>query len=98
AIIWSLHPTLGITAICGAILLVALTAATEVFTRKPMGAAALTGMRRNSLAEASRRNAEVLAAMGMGKRLHDHWREASREHLTQHQRVSDIVGGFGSFT
>ncbi|TIT87090.1 MAG: type I secretion system permease/ATPase, partial [Mesorhizobium sp.] len=34
AIIWSLHPTLGITATCGAILLVTLTAATEVFTRK----------------------------------------------------------------
>ncbi|MDX8497858.1 type I secretion system permease/ATPase [Mesorhizobium sp. VK4C] len=97
AIIWSLHPTLGITATCGAILLVTLTAATEVFTRKPIGAAAVTGVRRNSLAEASRRNAEVLAAMGMGNRLHDHWREASREYLAQQQRVSDIVGGFGSF-
>lgn len=97
AIIWSLHPTLGIAAICGAIVLVALTAATEVFTRKPMGAAVSTGVKRNGLAEASRRNAEVLAAMGMGSRLHDHWREASREYLTQQQHVSDIVGGFGSF-
>jgi ATP-binding cassette subfamily C protein len=35
--------------------------------------------------------------MGMGQRLHDHWREASREYLTQQQRVSDLVGGFGSF-
>ncbi|RUW94134.1 type I secretion system permease/ATPase, partial [Mesorhizobium sp. M8A.F.Ca.ET.023.01.1.1] len=85
AIIWSLHPTLGIAAICGAIVLVALTAATEVFTRKPMGAAVSTGVKRNGLAEASRRNAEVLAAMGMGRRLHDHWREASREYLTQQQ-------------
>ncbi len=97
AIIWSFHPILGITATCGAIVLVTLTAATEIFTRKPMGAAVLTGVRRNSYAEASRRNAEVLAAMGMGKRLHDHWREASREYLAQQQRVSDIVGGFGSF-
>ncbi|MER9951312.1 type I secretion system permease/ATPase [Mesorhizobium sp. M0047] len=97
AIIWSLHPTLGITAICGAIVLVALTAATEVFTRKPMGAAVSTGVMRNGFAEASRRNAEVLAAMGMGNRLHDHWREASREYLMQQQHVSDIVGGFGSF-
>ncbi|MDX8482326.1 type I secretion system permease/ATPase [Mesorhizobium sp. VK24D] len=96
-IIWSLHPTLGITATCGAIVLVTLTATTEAFTRKPMGAAALTAVRRNSFAEASRRNAEVLAAMGMGKRLHDHWQEASREFLAQQQRVSDIVGGFGSF-
>ena len=96
AIIWSLHPILGITAICGAIVLMTLTAATEVFTRKPLGAAVLTGVRRNGFAEASRRNAEVLAAMGMGQRLHDLWREASREHLTQQQHVSDIVGGFGS--
>ena len=96
-IIWSLHPTLGITAVCGAVILVTLTAATEAFTRKPMGAAVMTALRRNGFAEASRRNAEVLSAMGMGKRLHDHWREASRQHLAQQQLVSDIVGGFGSF-
>lgn len=96
-IIWSLHPTLGVTAVCGALILVMLTAATEVFTRRPLGAAALTAVRRNSIAEASRRNAEVLAAMGMGTRLHEHWREASRQQLAQQQLVSDIVGGFGSF-
>ncbi|PBC02924.1 type I secretion system permease/ATPase [Mesorhizobium sp. WSM3860] len=97
AIIWSLHPTLGTAAACGALVLVTLTVATEILTRRPMGAAVLSGARRNGLAEASRRNAEVLQAMGMGRRLHDHWREASREHLAQQQRVSDIVGGFGSF-
>lgn len=96
AIIWSFHPTLGMTAICGAIVLVALTAATEAFTRKPMGVAVVSGVRRNSLAEASRRNAEVVAAMGMGRRLNDYWRDTSLEHLAQQQRVSDIVGGFGS--
>ncbi|WP_292196710.1 type I secretion system permease/ATPase [Mesorhizobium sp.] len=97
AIIWSLHPTLGTTAACGALVLVTLTVATEILTRRPMGAAVQSSVRRNSLAEASRRNAEVLQAMGMGRRLHDHWREASREHLALQQRVSDIVGGFGSF-
>jgi len=98
AIIWSFHPILGITAICGAIVLVALTATTEMLTRKPANAAISTGIRRNSLAEASRRNAEVLAAMGMGRRLHDQWRETSREHLAQQQRVSDVVGGLGSLS
>lgn len=96
AIIWSFHPTLGLTAICGTIVLVALTAATEAFTRKPMGAAVLSGVRRNNFAEASRRNAEVVAAMGMGGRLHDHWWDASRQYLAQQQRVSDIAGGFGN--
>ncbi|WP_378942524.1 type I secretion system permease/ATPase [Mesorhizobium sp. ANAO-SY3R2] len=96
AIIWSFHPTLGVTAICGTIVLVTLTAATEAFTRKPMGGAVLSGVQRNSFAEASRRNAEVVAAMGMGRRLHDRWQGASREYLAQQQRVSDIAGGFGS--
>ncbi len=98
AIIWSFHPILGITAVCGAIVLVTLTAATEMLTRKPASLAVSTGIRRNSLAEASRRNAEVLAAMGMGRRLHDQWRETSREHLAQQQRVSDVVGGLGSIS
>ncbi len=96
AIIWSFHPVLGITAICGAIILVLLTATTEILTRRPASAAVLTGARRNILAEASRRNAEVLAAMGMGRRLHDQWRDASRQCLAQQQRVSDVTGGLGS--
>ncbi|TIS13179.1 MAG: type I secretion system permease/ATPase, partial [Mesorhizobium sp.] len=52
AIIWSLHPTLGTTAACGALVLVTLTVATEILTRRPMGAAVQSSVRRNSLAEA----------------------------------------------
>ncbi|MQW85606.1 type I secretion system permease/ATPase [Sinorhizobium saheli] len=96
AIIWSFHAILGITAICGAIVLVILTAATEALTRRPSSAAVSTGIRRNSLAEASRRNAEVLAAMAMAGPLHDRWWNASRECLAQQQRVSDVAGGLGS--
>ncbi|MCG5480870.1 MAG: type I secretion system permease/ATPase [Ensifer alkalisoli] len=96
AVIWSFHPILGITAICGAAILVLLTAVTEFLTRNPAGAAVSTGVRRNILADASRRNAEVVAAMGMGRRLHDQWQDASRQCLAQQQRVSDVTGGLGS--
>lgn len=98
AIIWSFHPILGLTAIGGAIVLVALTITTEMLTRKPASAATSSGIRRNNLAEASRRNAEVLAAMGMRRRLHELWQETSREHIAQQQRVSDVVGGLGSLS
>ncbi|NRQ18353.1 Type I secretion system ATP-binding protein PrsD [Ensifer sesbaniae] len=98
AIIWSFHPILGLTAIGGAIVLVALTITTEMLTRKPASAATSSGIRRNNLAEASRRNAEVLAAMGMRRRLHEQWQETSREHIAQQQRVSDVVGGLGSLS
>ncbi|WP_442892377.1 type I secretion system permease/ATPase [Ensifer sp. MJa1] len=98
AIIWGFHPTLGLVAIGGAIVLVVLTITTEMLTRKPAGAATSSGIRRNTLAEASRRNAEVLAAMGMRRHLHEQWHEASREHIAHQQRVSDVVGGLGSLS
>lgn len=98
AIIWGFHPILGLTAIGGAIVLVTLTITTEMLTRKPASAATSSGIRRNNLAEASRRNAEVLAAMGMRRHLHDQWRETSREHIAQQQSVSDVVGGLGSLS
>lgn len=98
AIIWGFHPILGLTAIGGAIVLVALTITTEMLTRRPASQATSSGIRRNNLAEASRRNAEVLAAMGMRRRLHEQWQETSREHIAQQQRVSDVVGGLGSLS
>lgn len=98
AIIWGFHPILGLTAIAGAIVLVALTLTTEMMTRRPASAATSSGIRRNNLAEASRRNAEVMAAMGMRRHLHDQWRDASRDHIAQQQRVSDVVGGLGSLS
>ena len=40
-------------------------------------------MARNTLAEASRRNAEALAAMGMVGRIAGRWNEANREYRRQ---------------
>ena len=96
-IIWTFHPILGFTALCGAIALSALTITTELLTRKPMSLAAASAIRRTSLAEAARRNAEVIAAMAMAARVYDLWREAGRLHIRHQQHVSDVAGGFGSF-
>src|SRR3954462_12665141 len=49
AICFLFHPLIGLAAVIGAILLVSLTACTEVFTRKPIKAAALQGAARNTL-------------------------------------------------
>lgn len=98
AVIWIFHPLLGITALVGAIILVAMTLATEFMTRDPSSTATKSGMVRNSLAEASRRNAEVVTAMGMADRLRDQWQKVTANHLADQQRVSDVAGGFGSFS
>ena len=52
--------------------------------------------RRNDLAATSRRNAEVLVAMGMSGRLTKRWSEANEKYLAGNQRASDVAGGLGA--
>ena len=81
-----LHFWIGITAMIGAVLLVSLTLLTEAFTRDLTRKATHFGARRSTLAEASRRNAEVLQAMGIAPRFGEIWNDASRKFLENHQR------------
>ncbi|HEX8165981.1 MAG TPA: type I secretion system permease/ATPase [Beijerinckiaceae bacterium] len=92
------HFWIGVTALVGAIVLVAITLLTEMRTREPTRAASMTGQTRNALAEASRRNAEVLQAMGMGGRVAERWREANAKYMASQQRASDVAGGMGAIS
>jgi len=96
AICFAFHTLIGVTALVGAIVLIALTALTEYLTHDPMKRATGLAMRRQDLALASRRNAEVLAAMGMADRVGRRWDEANRDYLAAHQRASDVAGGLGA--
>src|SRR5262249_56956729 len=64
--------------------------------RHPANAAAEANARRLGLAEAPRRNAEVLQAMGMRGRLAAAWRNANAKFLVSSQSTADVVGGLGS--
>jgi ATP-binding cassette, subfamily C, bacterial PrsD len=55
-------------------------------------------MRRNAIAEASRRNAEVLQAMGMAAQVATVWNEVNVKYLNSQQRASDVAGGFGAIS
>jgi ATP-binding cassette subfamily C protein len=96
AICFAFHVLIGATALAGAIILVILTILTEFMTRKPAREAMGLAARRNDLATASRRNAEVLVAMGMSGRLTKRWGVANAEYLTGNQRTSDVAGGLGA--
>jgi ATP-binding cassette subfamily C protein len=92
------HFWIGVAALVGALFLVALTILTDRFTKEPSRAATTFAVRRNALAESSRRNAEVLHAMGMTSRLAVLWGEANLKYLDAQQRTSDIGGGFGAIS
>ena len=92
------HPLLGLTALAGAIILIVLTLMTEIMLRAPNKAATEAAIMRNSLAESSRRNAEVLTAMGMVGRMATRWGDANRQYMANQGRASDVAGGLGSIS
>ena len=96
AICFAFHVMIGLTALVGAIILVTLTIVTEFMSRRPAREALGLAARRNDLAATSRRNAEVLVAMGMSGRLNKRWSEANQNYLAGNQRASDVSGGLGA--
>src|SRR4030088_2183240 len=95
AICFAFHWLLGVTALAGAIVLVTLTLITEFLSRAPAKDAMTLAARRSDLAASSRRNAEVLIAMGMAGRLKKRWSEANEKYLSGNQHTSDVTGGGG---
>ena len=96
AICFAFHVLIGVTAVIGAVILVTLTVITEYLSREPAREAMTLAARRNDLAAASRRNAEVLIAMGMAGRLTKRWSEANEKYLAGNQNASDVAGGLGA--
>jgi PrtD family type I secretion system ABC transporter len=98
AICFLFHPLIGWTALVGALLLVALTLLTEGLSRRSSQEAVSLAAKRHDLADASRRNAEAVGAMGMGPAVAERWLAADRDFVAGQQRLSDITGGLGSIT
>ena len=96
AICFAFHWLIGVTALVGAIILVILTLITEFMSRQPARETLTLASRRNDIAATSRRNAEVLVAMGMAGRLTKRWSEANEKYLAGNQRASDVTGGLGA--
>jgi ATP-binding cassette subfamily C protein len=97
-ICFAFHYWIGITAIIGSVLLVVMTLLTERGTVGPTRAATSHLGRRNAVGEASRRNAEVLQALGMGPRMAAIWRRFNDDYAGNSARASDVALGYGSIS
>ena len=97
-IIYLLHPWLGLLATIGAVVIVLLTFVAEALGRGPSRRATELVISRTSYAEAGRRNAEVIRAMGLSNRFGRLWSEQSLRFLADQRRVSDVVGATGSLS
>ena len=97
-ICFAFHPWIGMVTLTGAVLLVVITLLTEVLTRSASRAAVGAALMRNGISEGARRNAEVVHAMGMARRIGMRWGEANAQYLAHQQRTSDVAGGFGALS
>jgi ATP-binding cassette, subfamily C, type I secretion system permease/ATPase len=98
AICFLFHFYIGLTALIGALILITLAIVTEVQTRHPTRSATQFAMARNTLLEASRRNAEAITAMGMVVRISKRWNELNRNYVVASGRASDVGGGLGAMS
>jgi PrtD family type I secretion system ABC transporter len=92
------HFWIGVAALGGALLLIGLTLLTEILSREPACDTVQVAARRQGLAAATQRNAEVIHALGMRERFGAQWSAACADYLASSQRMSDLSGGFGSLS
>ena len=97
-IIYMLHQSLGILATLGAVAIVFLTLLAEILGRAPARRATESVIARSSYADAGRRNAEVIQAMGLSGRFGRLWGEQSRHFLRDQRKISDVVGFTGAMS
>ncbi|RWC64604.1 type I secretion system permease/ATPase [Mesorhizobium sp.] len=90
------HFWIGMTALAGAVILFGLTLFAEARTREPAKRANSQAAARNMLAEATRRNVEVLQAMGFGSRIAERWSGINADYLSTNAKASDLAGTLGT--
>jgi ATP-binding cassette subfamily C protein PrsD len=98
AVMFLFHWLLGVVAIMGAIVLISLTVVAELRTRWFAEQMTRDIAERTSMALASRRNAEVISAMGMGSRLAKRYRSIGISASASQTKMSDVAGGLGSMS
>jgi PrtD family type I secretion system ABC transporter len=92
------HFWIGMTALAGAVILFGLTLLAEIRTREPAKRANSQAAARNTLAEATRRNVEVLQAMGFGSRIAERWSAVNADYLDTNAKASDLAGTLGTIS
>jgi len=98
ALVWLLHPDLGLLALGAAVLLFSLSLLNDLLTRKSLLEANVGQIRANLQAETIIRNAEVVRAMGMLPAMVDRWRRVHDGTLDATQRASQRSGAIIGFT
>jgi ATP-binding cassette subfamily C exporter for protease/lipase len=91
-VIFLFNPLLGIFALCGTIILIALAYINESVSKKPLAEAGSMAIAASNLATNNLRNAEVIEAMGMLPNLMGRWFKLHGKFLQLHAKASEKAG------
>ena len=87
-VIFIFDPLLGVFALSGTVLLIALAVLNEKVTHKPLAEANALSISSSTLATNNLRNAQVIEAMGMLPNLRQRWYKVHQQFLDQHSEAS----------
>ena len=93
-VLFLFHWMLGVLGIAGALVLIGLTIATEAASRNGSKTVSELGQKRAALAEAGRRNVEVLTGMGMLGRFAGLWGRTNDAYLAASGALTDTVNRY----
>ncbi|MCC9621284.1 type I secretion system permease/ATPase [Thalassospira sp. MA62] len=96
-IVFVFHPWLGVLALVGGLVLVALTLISEMVTRKRLATMTQQTVKRDRLVEAGRRNAEAIHAMGMIESFANAWSRQQNLYLRNNTAVGDVTSTFSAY-
>lgn len=96
--IFIFHPLLGYLAIFGAAILILITIANQVMSRKPQAKASATAHQAAIMAEQIRTEAEMVQSMGMRDAAFSRWQKQRSVALDEQINATDVGGTFTSMT
>lgn len=98
AVIYLFDPLLGMFALGGTVVLVALAYVNEVISKKPLAEASTMAVASSNLATNNLRNAEVISAMGMLPNLMSRWFKLHSRFLQLQAEASEKAGVVSALT
>ena len=98
AAIFLFHPWLGILAMFGGAILIALTLINQRITRKPQLEASIKTMQSNRLSDEIMEETEMIQGLGMREASFDRWQIVRAESLQNNIRKSDLSGTISTST
>lgn len=97
-ILFLLHVWLGVTALVGTLVMIALTVATDRTTRGAMKEIGQIATYRAGMAETNLRHVELVTAMGMFERLRLRWDHVNSGFLARQNQLAGVVGTLGGLS